>query len=111
MPSKSSSSKLAEDTFRILAMLSRIDIALGDVRTACAELKAGAAATSLKLDRAIEALEGHSGRIEALEARQEHVERYLRQAKPCPELKIIGIPSALFCTADSDLRHLCVSIL
>ncbi|KAL7294463.1 hypothetical protein TKK_0012457 [Trichogramma kaykai] len=111
MSSQSSSSMSNKDTARIFTVLSRIDVALNDIPTTCAEFKAGAAVTSLKLDRAIATLEGHSGRIKALETRHEHDERYLQEVKSCPELKIMGIPSALACTADSDLRHLCASIL
>ncbi|KAL7290546.1 hypothetical protein TKK_0015314 [Trichogramma kaykai] len=110
MSSELNSSK-SKDTFHIFAVLSRIDVALNDIRTACAELKAGAAVTSFKLDRTIATLEGHSGRIEALQTLDEHVERYLCEVKPCPELKIMGIQSDLACSPNSDLRHLRVSIL
>ncbi|KAL7287211.1 hypothetical protein TKK_0018642 [Trichogramma kaykai] len=77
----------------------------------CSELKAASATTDLKLDKVISTLENHAGRIEALEACQRQAERYLCKVKPCTELIIIGIPSALASTTDQDAPGVCAAVL
>ncbi|CAB0041139.1 unnamed protein product [Trichogramma brassicae] len=106
------------DVAQLFAVLARMEATMGDVKasmsdvmTSCSELKAASATTNLKLDKAIATLESHAGRIEALEARQRQTERYLCKVKPCTELKIVGILSALVSNTDKDTRGICASVL
>ncbi|KAL7299194.1 hypothetical protein TKK_0007790 [Trichogramma kaykai] len=92
-------------------MLGHIETALAGVRVACAELRTGAVATGEKLDRAMATLKSNSERIDAIQVRQGQIEHYLRRARSCTKLKIIGIPSAVVSSPGTDIHQLCVSVL
>ncbi|CAB0029829.1 unnamed protein product [Trichogramma brassicae] len=110
MPPKMQTQSLGDDdTTRILAILADIKVAMNKVNANVDALTDSTLATDTKVDRLIEALTGHSDHIGALEIRQHEIQRHLRQAKPCTEMKIVGVPADL--VSGGDLRLPCCSIL
>ncbi|KAL7296242.1 hypothetical protein TKK_0010776 [Trichogramma kaykai] len=104
MPTSLEMSPAWED--RVITMLGHIETALAGVRVACAESTTGAVATGEKLDRAMATPRSNSERIDAIQVRQGQIEHYLRRARSCTELKIMGITSAVVSSPGTDIHQL-----